>query len=86
MRRRRPVDPLGPQQPWAIRRITLIADRSDTARICEGWAEAGWDVLTVDEGVPSPTGHPTHVVRVAVPPVGWFRVPELAALQGEYDA
>ena len=86
MRRRRPVDPLGPQQPWVVRRITLIADRPDTARICDDWVAAGWDVLTVDEGKPSLTGHPTHVVRVAVPPPGWSRPMELSAVHDERDA
>jgi hypothetical protein len=70
LRRRRSPNPLGPQQPWPTRTITLIATGAETLRICDEWTVAGWQVMTVDEGEPSATGHPTHVVRVAVPPPG----------------
>ena len=68
-RRRPPILKLG-SRPWATRTITLIATRSETDRICAEWTAEGWQVLTVDEGEPTLTGHPTHVVRVAVPPPG----------------
>jgi hypothetical protein len=64
-----PPDPLAPV-PWKVRTITLIGDRAETDRICRDWTEHGWNVMTVDAGAPTSAGHPTHVVRLAVPPHG----------------
>jgi hypothetical protein len=57
---------------WQQRTIMLAGDRGQTERVCARWAEAGWKVLTIDAGEPTPSGQPTHVVRVAVPPPGWL--------------
>jgi hypothetical protein len=75
LRRRRPQQAAGPS--WQQRTITLIGSRDETLRICDAWAAESWRVMTVDEGPQTPGGHPTHVVRVAVPPVGWRSDEEL---------
>lgn len=61
----------GEPLPWQRRTITLIADRAETERLCAGWEQEGWLVMTIDETTPTVSGHATHTVRVAVPPVGW---------------
>jgi hypothetical protein len=83
LRRRRRTDLLGPQQPWPTRTITLIATREETKRICGEWTDVGWQVMAVDESSPSATGHPTHVVRVAVPPPGWRDDVTVTALEAQ---
>jgi hypothetical protein len=35
--------------------------------------------MTIDDGPPTAAGHRTHVVRVAVPPVGWQSAEQLLA-------
>jgi hypothetical protein len=75
LRKRRPQPSLPPALSWQQRTITLIGERPEITRICQEWELEGWQVLTVDAGAPTAAGHPTHVVRVAVPPSGW-RTPE----------
>ena len=68
---------------WDQRAITLIHDRATTERICADWEAAGWLVMAIDTGPPDPSGLPTHVVRLAVPPSGWRSLAELVAEQDE---
>ena len=76
---------LPPVPEWSRRTITLIADRAEVERICQEWRDEAWQVLAIDEGPPTPAGHVTHTVRVAVPPRGWLSNEELLA-QLEHDA
>lgn len=72
-----------PAAPWEQRTIALIADRAGTDRVCSDWEAEGWLVMTIDVAEPTVTGHPVHVVRVAVPPPGWrSRDTLLAELSG----
>jgi hypothetical protein len=64
---------------WDQRTITLIGERPDVERICEEWRKEGWQVMAIDPGQPTAAGHPTHVVRVAVPPTGWLSAERLLA-------
>ncbi|MCU1600249.1 MAG: hypothetical protein JWO22_958 [Frankiales bacterium] len=71
LRRRRTASVVVPEPQWAQRAITLVGNRGEVDRICAEWQQEGWQVLTVDAAVPTADGSPTHLVRVAVPPVGW---------------
>lgn len=62
---------------WQTRTITLVADRAATLRCCADWEREHWQVLTIDQAPPTVSGHPCHVVRVAVPPRGWRSLDEL---------
>jgi hypothetical protein len=78
--RKRLTQPLDPAPPvWDQREITLIGGRADVERICRDWEAEGWQVMTIDDGPPSAAGHRTHMVRVAVPPVGWQTTEQLLA-------
>jgi hypothetical protein len=78
--RKRRTQPVVPAPPvWDQRTITLIGSRADVDRICRDWEAVGWQVMTIDDGPPSAGGHRTHVVRVAVPPVGWQTSEQLLA-------
>jgi hypothetical protein len=79
LRRRRDLPLLPPAPAWDQRTITLIGDRAQVERICAEWRREGWQVLTVDKAEPTLAGHPTHVVRVAVPPSGWRTDEQLLA-------
>ena len=69
LRRRRPLS--ADDGAWERRTITLIGTRAQVLRICDEWGDEGWQVMALDTGDVTPAGHETHVVRVAVPPLGW---------------
>lgn len=77
IRRRRglPDDDAG----WDRRTITLIGTQAQVLRICDAWTAEGWQVMALDAGGLTPSGHETHVVRVSVPPVGWRSNEQLLA-------
>lgn len=77
LRKRRPASVVPTAPVWHQRTITLIGDRPEITRICQEWELEGWQVLTVDAGPAAAGGHPTHVVRVAVPPAGWRTAEQL---------
>jgi hypothetical protein len=69
-----------PSEPvWDQRTIMLVGERPEVQRICREWEDVGWQVMTIDQGPPTDAGHATHVVRVAVPPLGWQTTRQLLA-------
>ena len=70
-RKRHEPTMLPSERPWSTRTSTLVGDLTTVDRVCRDWTAEGWQVLTVDVGPPTPGNHPTFVVRVAVPPLGW---------------
>jgi hypothetical protein len=78
--RKRRTQSVVPAPPvWDQRSIILVGSRADVERICRDWEAEAWQVMTIDDGPPTAAGHTTHVVRVAVPPVGWQSAEQLLA-------